>query len=300
MKRPTHVSFIGAGEIGSALARLVSHSGAHVQQWDADPKKVPGQALLEKVVCEADVLFFCIPSWVLATAMKPALPHLSKKTLCVFVSKGIEQKSGLFMDAFIKKLLPKNQPFVLMSGPMLAEELSEGKGGAACIATKSKKDFEKMADIFSCGDLALFHAPDQKSVAIVGVLKNVYAIALGIADGLDWGDNRKGWLCGEVIQEMIIILRALKADPSYALSQAGIGDFIATGMSKYSSNQTMGRALAEGGYCERKSEGCESLLNLSKKLGKKRIKELPVLEALLEVIEHGKKTKDIFEELFCA
>lgn len=300
MTHQTHVSFIGAGEIGGALAKLVSHSGAHVEQWDADSKKVKGQKSLEEVVSSADVLFLCVPSWILRVAVKPIVPFLKKKTLCVFVSKGIEAKTQLFIDGLAKTALPKHQPFVLLSGPMLAEELEDGRGGAACIGTKSLSDYKKMLSIFSCDDLHLTQAPDQKSVAIAGVLKNVYAIALGISAGLQWGDNRKGWLCTESLQEMIMIMKSLKADPSYVLSEAGIGDFIATGMSKYSSNQTLGRELVEKSHCERKSEGCEALPTLVKILGAKKMKELPVLHTLYQIIENGKNAKDEFENMFCA
>jgi len=274
MKHQTHVSFIGAGEIGAALANLVSRSGAHIEQWDADASKVPGQKPLEEVVRQADILFLCVPSWILRLAIKPILPFLSRKTICVFVSKGIEVNSHLFIDGLARTALPKGQPFVLLSGPMLAEELVDGHGGATCVATKSAADFKKMAHIFSCDDLHLTHAPNVKSVAVAGVLKNVYAIVLGIAAGLNWGDNRKGWLITESVQEMIVIMKSLKADPSYVLSQAGLGDFIATGMSKYSSNQTLGRELVEKSHCERKSEGCEALPSLIKLLGPKTLKSI--------------------------
>lgn len=298
----THMTaaFIGAGEIGGALAKLVSHTGAHIKQWDVDPKKVPGQKSLEEVVSSADVLFLCVPSWVLRKAVKPILPSLRKQTLCVFVSKGIEQKTGYFMHELVEEILPDNQPFALLSGPMLAEELEVAKGGAACVGVKSKKQFERLGQLFSCQDLALSHAPDVKSVALAGVLKNVYAIALGIASGLEWGENKKGWLCAEVIQEMIAVFQYLKADPSYVLTQAGVGDFIATGMSKYSANHTVGRTLVHDIHCERKSEGCEALPSLLKKLGPKRVQTLPILHTLSQVVLKGKNTKDQFEHLFCA
>lgn len=299
MKYQSHVSFIGAGEIGSALAKLVARSGAQTELWDADTAKVPHQKSLEEVVQQADILFFCVPSWVLRVAMKPILPHLKKKTVCVFVSKGIEAKSQLFMDGLVRSLLPKGQSFALLSGPMLAEELVDGHGGAACIGTKSLSDFKKIEQIFLCEDLHLTFAPNVKSVAIAGVLKNVYAIALGIAMGLKWGDNRKGWLCAEVMQEMILIMKTLKADPSYAFSQAGLGDFIATGMSSYSSNHALGRELAEESSCKRKSEGCEAIPSLVKMLGAKTMKSLPLLTALHAIIEKNADAKDSFETIFC-
>ncbi|OGL96803.1 hypothetical protein A2318_04105 [Candidatus Uhrbacteria bacterium RIFOXYB2_FULL_45_11] len=298
MKHQTHVSFIGAGEIGSALVTLISHSGAQIEQWDVDSSKVPHQKSLETVVSEADILFFCVPSWILRVAVKPILPHLKKKTLCVFVSKGIETKTHLLIDGLARDILPKGQPIALLSGPMLAEELIDGHGGAACVGTKSLADFKRLDAIFSEQDLHLTFASDMKSVAVAGVLKNIYAIALGIAAGLEWGDNRKGWLVAECVQEMITIMRALKADPSYALSQAGLGDFMATGMSTYSSNHSVGRALATSSTCEIKSEGCQSLPSLVKKLGTKTVKTLPVIQALRAVLENGANTKETFEELF--
>lgn len=294
----THVSFIGAGEIGSALVRLVSRSGVHIEQWDVDSSKVPHQKPLKDVVSSADVLFFCVPSWILRTAAKPIVPHLNKKTICVFVSKGIEAKTNLRIDELARVVLPKGQPIVLLSGPMLAEELIDGHGGAACVAAKSLADFKRIDQIFSEQDLHLTFAPDVKSVAIAGVLKNVYAIALGIAAGLQWGDNRKGWLIAQSVQEMIAIMSALKADPSYALSQAGLGDFMATGMSQYSSNHSVGRALATSSTCEIKSEGCQTLPTLVKMLGAKTVKTLPIIQALRAILEGGANTKETFEELF--
>lgn len=299
MKHQTHVSFIGAGEIGAALAKLVLRSGASVTQWDADRSKVPNQKSLEDVVSGADVLFLCVPSWILRVAVKPILPFLKRKTVCVFVSKGIEANTKFLIDGLAKNILPKGQPFALLSGPMLAEELVDGHGGAACVGTKSLTDYKKIEQIFSCEDLHLVHAPNVKSVAVAGVLKNVYAIALGIAFGLKWGDNRKGWLYTEALQEMILIAKTLKADPSYILSQAGLGDFIATGMSTYSSNHALGRELVESSSCKRKSEGCEALPSLVKMLGAKTLKSLPVLSALHHIIEKGENTKDTFETLFC-
>ncbi|OGL63180.1 hypothetical protein A3C09_04490 [Candidatus Uhrbacteria bacterium RIFCSPHIGHO2_02_FULL_47_44] len=298
MKHQTHVSFIGAGEIGSALVTLVSRSDAHIEQWDVDASKVPKQKPLEDVVSSADILFFCVPSWILRVAVKPIIPHLKKKTICVFVSKGIEAKTKLCIDGLAKDILPKGQPIVLLSGPMLAEELIDGHGGAACVGTKSLADFKRIDAIFSEQDLHLTFASDVKSVAIAGVLKNVYAIAFGIAAGLEWGDNRKGWLIAQSVQEMITIMVALKADPSYALSLAGLGDFMATGMSKHSSNHSVGRALATSSTCDIKSEGCETLPSLVKMLGAKTVKTLPIIQALRAVLENHANTKDTFEELF--
>lgn len=298
MKHQTRVSFIGAGEIGSALAALVSRSGAVITQWDVDASKVSKQKSLEHVVSTADVLFFCVPSWILRVAVKPILPHLRKKTICVFVSKGIETKTHLLIDGLAKDMLPKGQPIVLLSGPMLAEELIDGHGGAACAGTKLLADFKKIDQIFAEEDLHLTFAPDVKSVALAGVLKNVYAIALGVAIGLEWGDNRKGWLIAQSVQEMIAIMIALKADPSYALSQAGLGDFMATGMSTYSSNHSVGRALAISSITEIKSEGSQSLPSLVKMLGTKTVKTLPIIQALRAALENGANTKDVFEELF--
>ena len=299
MTDQTHVSFIGAGKIGSALALLVSRSGAFIEQWDVDASKVPNQKSLEDVVSSSDVLFFCVPSWVLSDAIKTIIPFLRRKTLCVFVSKGIEAKSKLFIDGFAKQCLPKNQPIVLLSGPMLAEELEAGLGGAACVATKSISDFKKIQEIFSPKDLSLTFAPDTKSVAIAGVLKNVYAIAYGISSGLKWGDNKKGWLCVEVVQEMISITAKLKGDPSYVLSQAGLGDLIATGSSKYSSNHAFGRSLVVDVHSERKGEGCTALPSLLKLLGPQTVKSVPILSALERIIQKKKNAKEEFEKLFC-
>ncbi|MEK7452007.1 MAG: hypothetical protein AAB664_01600 [Patescibacteria group bacterium] len=299
MQKQKLVLFVGAGEIGSSLAKLVTRSGVCVEQYDTDVKKVPHQKSLEESVPKAQVIFLCVPSWILRTALKSIVPFLKSKTICVFVSKGIEMQTKFFIDRLAKDILPKDQPIVLLFGPMLAEELDDHLGGAACVGTLQKKYFHVMQHLFLREDLHLTFASDIKSVAIAGVLKNVYAIALGISAGLQWGDNRKGWLCSEALQEMMFIMKVLRGNPSYILSQAGVGDFIATGMSTYSSNHSLGRELAEQTYCERKSEGCQALPTLVKMLGKASMKSLPILTAVHKILEKKKKTKETFETLFC-
>jgi glycerol-3-phosphate dehydrogenase (NAD(P)+) len=291
------VVFIGAGEIGSAVSHLIQSSKAKIENWDKAKNRVKNQKLLSEIVPQADVLFLCIPSWALQFALKDLKPLLSKKTIVISVSKGIEKETELFIDQLLKKSLPKNQPFALLSGPMLAEEFESGQGGAAVVGTNKKRTFNSINNLFLKSNLNLTHEKEIHSVAIAGTLKNIYAISLGIASGLSWGDNRTGWLITESIREMQTITKTLRGKPEVIISQAGLGDFIATGSSKFSSNFSLGIDLAKRTSSKKMSEGKNALPLLLKKLGKKQ-KDLPILSALNQVLFKKKKSKDVFEKLF--
>jgi len=293
-----NVVFIGAGEIGSAVSSLIQSSKAKIENWDKAKNRVKNQKELSQIIPSADVLFLCIPSWALQFALSDLKPLLNKKTVILSVSKGIEKESGLFIDQLLKKSLPKNQPFALLSGPMLAEEFESGQGGAAVVGTKKRKTFDSIKNLFSKSNLNLCHEKEIHSVAIAGTLKNIYAIALGIAHGLYWGDNRIGWLVTESIKEMQTITKSLRGKPEVIISQAGLGDLLATGSSKFSSNFSLGLDLAKRSSSKKMSEGKNALPLLLGKLGKKQ-KDLPIMTALNQVLFKKKKSKDVFEKLFC-
>ena len=292
-----NVVFIGAGEIGSAISHLVSFSNANIEKWDKVKNRVKNQKALSQIVPAADILFLCIPSWALQNAFVDLKPLLNKNTIVISVSKGIEKDSELFIDQLLKKSLPKNKSFALLSGPMLSEEFEKGQGGAAVIGTKKKQAFDQIETLFKKSKLSLCWEKEVHSVAIAGALKNIYAVALGIVRGLNWGDNRISWLFAESVREMQTITKVLKGKPRVIISQAGLGDLLATGSSKFSSNFMLGKELATKTTSKKTCEGKNALPILIKKLGKKNT-DLSILDALEQVLFKKKKAKDVFERLF--
>lgn len=290
---PTRVTFIGAGEIGSSIARLVRASGAKVEQWDKDPAKVPKQKPLEEIVPGSDVIFMCVASWHLRDAIAEIRSLLSKKTIVVSLSKGIERGSKLTVDGLLADTLPKGQPFALLSGPMLAEELDLNLPGAAVVATKKPESYRQISALFKKSTLRLEHVTDLRGTALTGVLKNIYALALGISDALELGSNAKGWLVQQGLVEMmgVVYLLSPKSDaPAAALSPSGVGDLIATGFSHYSSNFTVGREIVAGVGIKKMSEGFISLPSLLSLLGP-RAKMFPLLQTLKAIVIGKKNAK---------
>ncbi|MFA6429245.1 MAG: NAD(P)H-dependent glycerol-3-phosphate dehydrogenase [Patescibacteria group bacterium] len=292
------VAIIGAGDIGQAIATLVDPSVAQVDLWDVEPGKVPNQRPLDELVSKARIVFFCVPSWVLREAVTPVLPHLKSSALVVSISKGIESTTGKTMDAFWPEVLPEKQPFALLLGPMLAKEICDGLGAAAVVATKRASSYTLLRTLFA-PSLRLEQTRDVRGVALVSVLKNVYALAMGLADGLGWGGNRKGWLASRAVQEMEQIVHDLGSKRSVVFGPAGAGDLLATAYSPYSRNRSTGEELIEKKVCERKSEGLVSVEPLMTLLQKKE-DTYPLLALVARVIRQSCDARDAFEAYFHA
>lgn len=292
-----NVLFIGAGNIAKAIEYVIKDNGrVNIEFWDKEPLKVKNQKPLDSLVPWADIIILCIHSWVMREALLSIIPKLRKETILISVTKGIEDATGLWMDELLEKLLSNNQPYGLLSGPMIAKELSEGRGGAAVYASKDKKSFDAISQLFQNPIFKIEYSSDPSGVAMSGVLKNVYAIGLGIADGLNFGSNIKGWLTMQSIKEMMVIVQKLGGRAETALGSAGFGDFIATGFSPYSRNHALGIELAQTGTFTQKSEGYSSLPQLVKKLNYET-KDFSLLHRFRLIVMENAPVKEIFESL---
>ncbi len=292
MNNKSSVVIIGAGEIGSAIGGLLKKKDVHVDLWDKNIDIVKYQKTLTEIIPSADFLFFCVPSPAMIEAVRTALPHLNKLTIVVSLSKGIEESSKDTMDKLLERILPDGQNFAILGGPMLAEELSKGMAGIGVVSVKEKDTFIKLAELFEDTNLFVEYSDDTYGVALASVLKNIYAIALGIADGLNWGDNQKGWLVTKSLQEMAKIAVTLGCKEEVIYGTAGLGDLIATGYSPHSRNRQVGEEIIKTGqYLQ--SEGYRALPVIIDLLGEKRL-GLRVLFALKQVFLEKQNAKTIF------
>jgi glycerol-3-phosphate dehydrogenase (NAD(P)+) len=294
-----HVTFIGAGEIGTAVSGQLKTSGAVIERWDANPAKVPHQKPLAEIVPGSDFLFLCVPSWHMRSAIASVAPLLKKKTIVVSLAKGIELKSKKTMDRLLAELLPRGQRFCLLSGPMLAEELDLGLMGAAVVASASKDVYPAVSKLFAKSKLHLEYSPDVHGVALCSVLKNVYAMSLGIVTALQMGKNAKGWFMQRIVSEMVGIENVLnkpkRSDCSHitVLGPAGLGDLVCTGFSEYSSNNRVGRELVAGKEITAMSEGFSSLPALLGLLGTNATR-FPLLQTMKRIVVGKKDAKKEF------
>ena len=297
------IGIIGYGELGRAIHGLLrAREDLVIDAWDKKDK----ENKLNTIVSSVEVVFLCVPSWCVREALESIRKYISKKVLVVCLSKGIESvglstvagKGRVLktMDVVLKEVLGPNQHFAILGGPMLAEELASSKRGFAVFASKHNKDFHIISDIFHKTNLKVKYSRDLRGVALCGVLKNIYALGLGICDGLNLGSNAKGELTLEAVKEMIMITEYLGGGKRSALGEAGMGDLIATAFSNFSRNREVGETLAKSGICCLESEGYRSVNSVIDILGKKYL-SFPFLAAIKLIVLDNKKSTDSFCDL---
>lgn len=292
----TRVVMLGAGKIGSAIGRTLAKKRVRVDYWDALPGKVKRQKALAETVPGAAAVFLCLPSWCLRDAGASIAPLLTGKTPVVSVSKGLERGSLLASDGILHQVLPEGTPFAYLGGPLLADELLKGQPGVGVAASADPAALRRMKALFAGTRLKIETSDDVAGVVWSAILKNVYAIGLGMTEGLGWGSNARGWYTAKAIVEAGGILEDLGGRRETFHDTAGVGDFVATGFSPHSKNRTLGEHWARTGKAPHESEGQVSLPALLKTLGA-RARKYPLLMALRATLIDRKKARAVFEKL---
>ncbi len=293
--KPT-VTIIGGGEIGQAIGYLLGKTDLHAEIWDRDPNRASCRRPLEEIVPGVDYLFLCVPSWALQPVGQTVQKLVSPGTVIVTPSKGISEKNGKFVDDILTEVFPRNK-LVLLAGPMLAEEIMQDLGAAAVVASSSNKSRDGVISLFSGSGLRTETSADVHGIAVASVLKNIYALALGITDGLSWGGNRKGWLTCATAKEINLLLKKFGADPKTYYSAAGLADMICTGFSRYSRNHQVGDELVKTHKLTLRSEGTVALPSIVKKVGK-NLEKFQLLNAISDMVEKGRDPHVILERYF--
>ncbi len=298
------VVIIGAGEIGQAIGKILGDKGIIAVFWDRDPAKTTLGVSLEELIPQAEFIFLCIPSWAMRAVINQIRPLLRENTILVSLAKGIEAETKRTMDELLKEILPQGQPFALLSGSMIAEELNQGKLRLGVVATEKKESYEKILDLFRGTKLRVEYSDDPRSTALAAVLKNIYAIAIGITEALDWNGNARAWFTAKATREMAEVIGALHGKKEIALDTAGLGDLLGTGYSPYSKNRRTGNELVKNGgwpggwptEAAKKSEGINSLPLILELLSSRK-SDFPILRALDDILSRHKDARQIFEEL---
>lgn len=290
-----HISIIGAGRIGSAFAKIFKKKGYDVRMWDKEEGRVSHQASLFEVVSDADVIFLCVPSWANRDVCGLIKTAVKKGAHIVSTAKGIEKETLKTPDEILSEYFDKKS-FGMLGGPMLAEELNLNHVGVAVIGSANKEIYEKVSRLFADTLVRVTHSKDIYGVALGGILKNVYALAFGIADGLEWSGNAKGWLLVESMNEMSRLAWTLGGRKKTIEGVAGLGDLGTCGFSEYSRNRQAGQDVLEDGKFDEKSEGVVSAPYLFS-IARKKIKKLRILNCLKRIIEDKEDPRAVFQEL---
>lgn len=298
MKTISHVAVIGGGELGKAVGVLLKKNNVTAEFWDADPSVVPNQKPLPEIVQAAECVAFCIPSWEMRTAVVNILPHLPPEAIVISFAKGIDKELRQTMAEMVPTILPSTQPFVVAGGPMLAAEIVGGMAAIGVFASHDAEALQAIKTLFASEHFNVETVADPEGVSLASVLKNIYAVSLGIADGLMLSGNEKGWIAAQAIREMRGIAAALGADPEVMLSTAGVGDFIATGYSVHSRNRETGIEIVSTGKCTIRGEGLNALPFLIERLGRGKAEKFPLLMLINTVGVECKPARPAMDAFF--
>lgn len=283
------LGIVGNGHIGGALGDVFATNGWSLNYFDtrADASTVKSLAELGET---CDVLIIAAPSWTNRKIAEELKPHIKDK-LIVTVAKGVEP-GFITMEEVFKDVADGHFDHGVLHGPMLASEIADQKPAAVLIATAS----HRWADSFNgTSQLRIVYNDDPYSIALCGVLKNIFAISLGINDGLHLGNNAKGALAVSIMGEFQRLLADLGGDPEQALSLAGLGDLLATGWSDLSFNHRIGKMIAsDPAATEPKGEGVTALKEIKAKVD---LKNYPVLASTYAVVFESARPKRIIQAI---
>lgn len=283
-----NVAIIGQGEIGSAIAHLLSvKKDVVVRTWDADPEKSQNATTCETAVIGADLIIVAIPTRALRTCFSTLKQLLAKESIVISVAKGMDGDPPKFVSELLEEFFGPERIGIL-SGPMLAEELFSGKIGEAVIAAEDNIG-ESIEEIFQETILRVIPTDDIIGVSVSGVLKNIYSTGIGMIEGLELGANARGMFVQRAVNEMAKILEDIGGNKNTAFGPAGLGDLIATGTSKHSTNYAYGKQFVRG-ESAKKGEGAYAIASVAQRLD---VKKCPILDSVSAILSGRRSIKTL-------
>lgn len=269
------IAVLGAGNMGTAVAQLLALNGHNVMLWDYNPetikiikikgensflpdiklsKRIKPEVNMQLAVAKAELVVLAAASPYLRTTAK----HLSHclemrkgKIVIAHIAKGLEEKTFLTMHEVIQSELPALfwREVVTISGPSIAKELVRGVPTAVVAASKSPVAREWVRKIFESKTFKVATSADIKGEGICGALKNVYAIALGMCDGMRLTMNTKAFMLTVAMREMEEIVHVFGGKRETVYGLAGLGDMIVTGLGD-GRNRALGERICRDGSCK--------------------------------------------------
>jgi glycerol-3-phosphate dehydrogenase (NAD(P)+) len=209
------------------------------------PAELRATASLEEAVGGADVVVMAVPSHGFREVAAEASEHLRPWVPVVSLSKGLERSTLKRMSEVAAEEMP-GHPVAVLTGPNLAKEIMTGQPAASVVAIDDPTIATELQRIFSRPSMRVYTNPDVTGCEVAGVVKNVIAIAAGMAEGMGFGDNTRATLITRGLAEMSRLGVAMGGDPLTFAGLAGMGDLIATCSSKQSRNNSVGFALGQG------------------------------------------------------
>ena len=317
------IGIVGSGSWGIALAVLLYNNGHHVSVWSALPEEItemkttgrhhtlPDLVLpdgmmftesLEEVMKDKDVLVTAVPSVYVRSTAQKMKPYCREGQIIVNVAKGVEEHTLLTLCQIVEEEIPCARVAVL-SGPSHAEEVSRGIPTTCVIGAHEKATAEYLQNIFMSDVFRVYTSPDMLGICIGGALKNVIALAAGIADGLGYGDNTKAALITRGNAEITRLGVAMGANPHTFAGLSGIGDLIVTCASMHSRNRRAGILIGKGYTKDEAMKEVQMVVEgvfsakAALELSKKYNIEMPIVEQVNKVLFEDKPAAEAVKEL---
>ena len=320
---PIKVAVIGAGSWGTTVAHLCAkntpttlwarrdelaveirdahHNSSYLEGFELTPS-LDATSSLEAAVSTADVLVMGVPSHGMRETAKALAGYLRPWVPVVSLSKGLEQGTRLRMTQVLAQELP-GHPCGVLTGPNLAKEILAGDAAASVIAMDDATIAEALQEIFATELFRVYTNPDVIGCEVAGALKNVMAIAAGMAEGLGTGDNTLAALITRGLAELTRLGSAMGGNPQTFAGLAGMGDLIATCVSKQSRNRYVGEQLGRGRKIDEiisemsmVAEGVKSS-GVVMELGEEHDVDLPIAASVHAVIHEGRPAAEVYRGL---
>jgi len=322
----TRVAILGAGSWGTTFAKVLADGGADVALWARRPELaaeissagrnshyLPGVNLprsigadssLERVLDGATQVYVSVPSQSLRGNLEQIRSILPHDSVVVSLMKGVERATGLRMSEVIAETLDITEARIaVVSGPNLALEVAKEWPTAAVVASSDSDTAQLIARTSSNSYFRAFYNTDVVGTEFGGVLKNLIAVAIGIVDGVGYGENTKASILTRGLAEMTAFAVAFGASPATISGLAGLGDLIATSESPLSRNNMAGRLLGQGyGFdevvasMEQTAEGLASVRPILD-LARERNVEMPIVAQVAQVLDGTLEPRDIAPHL---
>lgn len=262
------VTVLGAGSWGTALAMQLARMGHDVDLWARDaeqarvmqeervnrrylpefplPDSITASADFEACVDGADRVLVVTPSHAFTDTLTRLRPLLSAETGLAWASKGFEPGSGRLLHEVAVEVLGPDMPLALVTGPSFAREVAGGLPTAVTVAASDPDFGEAWAALLHGSGFRAYYTADLVGAELGGAVKNVLAVACGMADGLGLGLNTRAALITRGLAETMRLGKAMQADPRTLMGLAGIGDLVLTCTGDLSRNRRLGLALGQG------------------------------------------------------
>ncbi|MDG2952712.1 NAD(P)H-dependent glycerol-3-phosphate dehydrogenase [Bisgaard Taxon 10/6] len=316
------ISILGAGSYGTALAISFSRNGYPTILWGHNRAEcrqlreerqnrrfLPDIAFPESLVIEADLesavkkskdLLVVVPSHAFGEVIKRIKPFLRPDCRIAWATKGLERDSGRLLQSVVEEELGKAHPLAVLSGPTFARELAAGMPTAIALAANDERFAREFQARIHCSKhFRVYLNRDMIGVQLGGAIKNVIAIAAGMADGLGFGANARTALITRGLVEITRLGVSLGANPKTFTGMSGLGDLVLTCTDNQSRNRRFGMMLGQGisaqAAMEQIGQVVEGFYNTKEAmaLAQRQGVEMPITEQIYAALFHGKNPQEM-------